>query len=204
MNDQAPIIQLVPIAFEEREVRVIQGKDGEPRFVAKDVAQALGYRWQSALIKHVPDEWRGINSVQTPSGVQPLSVLTEQGLYFFLARSDKPCATKLLSEVFERAGSAMEIVKALQSFEMPDDLPDMYVYAIREIETGRVKLGISRDPQRRLTTLQTGNSRTLELVAYRKAENRFYEEVSVHRLNESIRIRGEWFEPSASLDGPPL
>ena len=129
MSNQAPIVQLVPIAFEEREVRVIQGEDGEPRFVAKDVAEALGYRWQPALIKHVPDEWKEICPAQTSSGVQSLSVLSEQGLYFFLARSDKPCAAKLLGEVFERAGSAMEIVKALQSFEMPDDLPDMYVYA---------------------------------------------------------------------------
>lgn len=42
-----------------RAVRVVM-IDGEPWFVAKDVAEALDYTWNgSARIDHVPDEWRG-------------------------------------------------------------------------------------------------------------------------------------------------
>ncbi|MGP9796166.1 BRO-N domain-containing protein [Halomonas sp. 86] len=82
-----------PFNFEKNQVRVIQDDNGEPLFVAKDVALALGYRWAgSATVSHVPDEWKGVNSVQTPMGEQRLTVLTEQGLYFFTARSDKPKA----------------------------------------------------------------------------------------------------------------
>ena len=73
-------------------VRVVE-KDGEPWFVAKDVCEALGYQWKaSATVGHVPDEWRGVYSVQTPSGEQEMLTLSEQGLYFFLGRSDKPAA----------------------------------------------------------------------------------------------------------------
>lgn len=70
--------------------------DGEPWFVARDVAEALDYVWNgTARIKHVPAEWRGVTSVVTPFGVQQLAVLSEQGLYFFLGRSDKPKALPL-------------------------------------------------------------------------------------------------------------
>ena len=73
-------------------VRVVD-KDGDPWFVAKDVCEALGYQWNGASrIAHVPDEWRGATSVVTPSGEQEMLTLSEQGLYFFLGRSDKPAA----------------------------------------------------------------------------------------------------------------
>jgi anti-repressor protein len=74
------------------EVRVTE-IGGEMHFVAKDVAESLGYKWAGiATIQHVPEEWRGVNSVLTPKGNQELITLSEQGLYFFLGRSDKPSA----------------------------------------------------------------------------------------------------------------
>ena len=86
----------MPQIFENKEfgaVRTFRDKAGEPLFVAKDVALALGYEWNgNARIAHVPAEWRGVTSVVTPSGTQEMVVLTEQGLYFFLGRSDKPKA----------------------------------------------------------------------------------------------------------------
>lgn len=67
--------------------------DGEPWFIARDVAEALDYTWNGSIaIGHVPEEWRGVRSVLTPRGSQELVVLSEQGLYFFLGRSDKPKA----------------------------------------------------------------------------------------------------------------
>ena len=68
--------------------------NGEIAFVAKDVVERLGIEWKGASgsLPHVPPEWKGVTSVQTPSGTQEMVVFTEQGLYFFLARSDKPLA----------------------------------------------------------------------------------------------------------------
>ena len=85
-------MSLVPFDFEKHQIRVIN-EDGELRFVARDVVIALGYtRFDSNLIQHVPDEWKGANQIRTPGGTQNLLTLTEQGLYFFVARSDKPKA----------------------------------------------------------------------------------------------------------------
>ena len=83
-----------PFAFEDHLVRTILDDGGEPWFVAKDVALALGYQWNGAArIAHVPEEWRRVTSVVTLRGdAQDMQILSEQGLYFFVARSDKPAA----------------------------------------------------------------------------------------------------------------
>ena len=81
--------------FDNKVVRVIVGDDGEPRWVAKDIANILGYSANSnptRLFASVPEGWRGLHLIHTSSGNQEMVVLTEQGLYFFLNRSDKPTA----------------------------------------------------------------------------------------------------------------
>jgi len=74
--------------------------NNEAWFVAKDIAVALDYPKSSIksltnLIKHIPKEWRGLNPVHTLGGNQNMQTLSEQGLYFFVIRSDKPQAIPL-------------------------------------------------------------------------------------------------------------
>lgn len=83
---------LTPFRFDSHAVRVIDVA-GSPWFVAKDAALALDYVWNGMdCIRHVPEKWRGVRSVLTPYGAQEMAVLSEQGLYFFVCRSDKPKA----------------------------------------------------------------------------------------------------------------
>ncbi|BHH84351.1 BRO-N domain-containing protein [Desulforhopalus sp. 52FAK] len=78
--------------FGTLQIRTVQ-LNGEPWFVAKDIAVALGYAWNaSKTVGHVPPEWRGVETVSTDKGSQDLIVLSESGLFFFLNRSDKPKA----------------------------------------------------------------------------------------------------------------
>jgi prophage antirepressor-like protein len=75
-------------------VRVVE-RDGEPWFVARDVAKALGYSEASnpaRLFANIPEEWKGIQRMNTLGGEQEMLTISEQGLYFFLGRSDKPAA----------------------------------------------------------------------------------------------------------------
>lgn len=135
-----------------------------------------------------------------------------KSIYINLQNKEQPCyrlplwaaATviacydiKAASEISKIAAESLDIIKALESFEVPDDLPDMYVYAIREAETGNVKIGISKDPAERLKQLQTGNSSELVLVASMPAVNRYKDESSAHKKLSNINIRGEWFECGA-------
>ena len=78
--------------FESKKVRIVD-VNGVPAFVAKDVVEGVGNIWSGVTrIEHVPEEWRGVSSVVNPSGIQEMQVLFEQGVYFYLARSDKPAA----------------------------------------------------------------------------------------------------------------
>ena len=55
---------------------------GEPWFVGKDVAVALGYsNHRDALCKHVDREDKGESRIATPSGEQAMTIINESGLY---------------------------------------------------------------------------------------------------------------------------
>ena len=87
--------------FEQKQTRIVM-VDGEPWWVAKDVAEALGYSDSSLetigkLFAHIPEEWadRKRITVRSENGVEQerdVLCISEQGLYFFLGRSDKPKA----------------------------------------------------------------------------------------------------------------
>ena len=56
--------------------------DGEPWFVGKDVAEALGYsNSRKALADHVHDDDKGVTKCDTLGGKQDLTVINESGLY---------------------------------------------------------------------------------------------------------------------------
>lgn len=62
--------------------------DGEPWFVGKDVAEALGYKnTRQALATNVMDEDRGVHQMDTPSGVQKMTFINESGLYALIFKS---------------------------------------------------------------------------------------------------------------------
>lgn len=63
------------------QVRTINIK-GEPWFVGKDVAEALGYaELRSAVSKKVESEDRGVAEMETPPGSLKMAIINESGLY---------------------------------------------------------------------------------------------------------------------------
>ena len=67
----------------------------EPYFVGKDVAEVLGYiEPRSAVSKKVDVEDRGVAKMETPSGVQEMTVINESGLYALILSSKLPSAKK--------------------------------------------------------------------------------------------------------------
>jgi len=91
--------EIIPFKFDDKYLRHIVRNDRH-WFAAKDVLAALEYPVSAkpeAMIRHVPDEWKGAEPFSTPSGTQKLLCLSEEGLYFFAARSDKQYRAKLLT-----------------------------------------------------------------------------------------------------------
>lgn len=74
------------------EIRTVE-IDGEPWFVGKDVAEALGYsNTRDSLSKHVEPEDKDVAKCDTPGGTQELAVINESGLYSLILASKLPNA----------------------------------------------------------------------------------------------------------------
>lgn len=56
-------------------------EDGEPWFVATDIAKALGYGHTPHMTRRLDLDEKGVRSVDTPGGKQSLTVISEAGLY---------------------------------------------------------------------------------------------------------------------------
>lgn len=76
----------------------------------------------------------------------------------------------------------------------------MYLYAIKDLHTGLIKLGYSTDPRSRLRELQTGSSSPLHLLYYESCEpgRAALLERQLHKDLNHLRVRGEWFRLSDS------
>lgn len=78
-----------------KSVRVIAGEpDGAPWWVAKDVANILGFRDAFNAIRLLDDDEKDTQKVSTLGGAQEMAVINESGLYALIFKSNKPEAKK--------------------------------------------------------------------------------------------------------------
>lgn len=85
-------MRLIPFNFDGFGVRVIE-QDGEPWFVAKDVAEVLGYsRPRDAISQHC----KGGRKTPLPSagGMQDMTIIPERDVYRLIMRSKLPSAER--------------------------------------------------------------------------------------------------------------
>ena len=88
-STEAPTIFTHPQFGELRTVEI----SGEPWFVGKDVATALGYANPTkAAREKVFQEDRGMSKIDTPSGAQQMTIINESGLYSLILSSKLPSA----------------------------------------------------------------------------------------------------------------
>ena len=71
-------------------VRCVIGEYGEPLFVAADVCRVLELERSQDSVRYLDDDEKGMCLVNTPSGKQSMTVITEAGLYSLILRSRKP------------------------------------------------------------------------------------------------------------------
>lgn len=106
-------------------------QNGEPWFVGKDVAAALGYgNPQKAIRDHVDEQDRGVNEMDTPGGKQSIAIINESGLYSLIFGSKLEGAVRfkrwVTSEVLptlRKTGSYMmpKLSKEMQALFMLDN-----------------------------------------------------------------------------------
>lgn len=106
-------------------------QNGEPWFVGKDVAAALGYsNPRDAIAKHVDEQDKGVAICDTPGGKQPMPIINESGLYSLIFGSKLEGAVRfkrwVTSEVLpalRKTGSYMmpKLSKEMQALFMLDN-----------------------------------------------------------------------------------
>lgn len=69
-----------------------------------------------------------------------------------------------------------------------------YVYLIQSLEEGYYKIGVSKNPKKRLKQLQTGNSSELKLINFYPSEYADKIEKTIHNLLSHNKKEGEWFD----------
>jgi len=114
------------------EIRAID-IEGEPWFVGRDVAEALGYQnTRDALGKHVFEEDKGVAQRDTLGGTQSMTIINESGLYALVFGSELPKAREfkhwVTSEVLpsiRKHGAYMTNEKLEQVMNDPDAWIDM-------------------------------------------------------------------------------
>lgn len=108
--------------------------DGEPWFVGKDVAQALGYsNPRKALADHVDAEDKGVTKCDTPGGEQDITTINESGLYSLVLSSKLPGAKKFKRWV---TAEVLPTIRKTGGYQLPKDFPS----ALRALADATEKL----------------------------------------------------------------
>jgi prophage antirepressor-like protein len=108
-------MNLTPLNFSGAEIRVITDAQGEPWFVAKDVADLLEY---SNPHEAVRTHCKGVREILIPSagGDQMTKVMPERDVYRLIMRSKMPAA-----EAFEEwvVGEVLPSIRKTGSYQQP-------------------------------------------------------------------------------------
>lgn len=139
------------------QLRTHTDDDGITWFCAKDIATALDYSEDSnpaRLFGNVPDIWKGVKRFHTTSDkatarpYQEMLCLTEQGVYFFLGRSDKK---KALPYQMWIAGEVVPSIRKHGVYLTPqaqEELltdPDFIIRLAQELKAERLKVAALKE-----------------------------------------------------------
>lgn len=123
-------------------------KDGEPWFVGKDVAEALGYKNTSdAISTHVFDDDKGVERIDTLGGKQNMTIINESGLYALVFGSRLDSAKRFKHWVTSEVLPTIRKYKVYATGDMIDkmiDDPDLAIKAFTALKEERAKAKLQK------------------------------------------------------------
>lgn len=141
--------------------------DGEPWFVATDVAKALGYRMASDMTRRLDEDEKGTRSMRTPGGEQELSVISEAGLYNAVLGSKVPGAREFKRWVTHDVLPALRRDGAYVASDGTEDDATLMARALlaakRQMDAKDRQL---REQRERIAALGDENARLLPMATY--------------------------------------
>ena len=106
-------------AFESSAVRSLL-KNGEPWFVASDIANILGYKHTPHMIRMLDEDETGVHIVDTLGGNQEVSIIAESGLYACILKSRRPEAKTFRKWV---TSEVLPAIRKTGTYIAPDAVP---------------------------------------------------------------------------------
>lgn len=134
--------ELTTFTHELGEIRTLE-IEGEPWFVGKDVAKALGYKnTRDTFNKHVDAEDKGVAKCDTLGGTQEMTIINESGLYSLILSSKLPTA-----KVFKRwvTSEVLPTIRKQGVYATPakvEDIlndPDSFIAVLQNLKAERNK-----------------------------------------------------------------
>ena len=165
-------------AFESAQFGTVRALsvDGEPWFVATDVAKALGYRDADKLARNLFDDEKGTQIVGTPGGDQRMRVINEPGLYHAVMMRRSACigdeVTRSNVEAFQR-WVTHEVLPALRrdgAYVASDGTEDDATLMARALLAAKRQMDAKdrqlREQRERIAALGDENARLLPMATY--------------------------------------
>lgn len=111
--------------------------DGEPWFVGKDVAAALGYgegkSLANAVANHVDETDKGVTDLMTPGGTQKMVIINESGLYALIFGSRLESAKKFKRWVTSEVLPSIRKTGSYGTHKSPLELLELHYAAIKQV-----------------------------------------------------------------------
>jgi len=71
-----------------------------------------------------------------------------------------------------------------------------FIYLIQNLSTSEYKIGVSKNPSKRIELLQTGNGAPLKLIDTYRSEYAYKIETALHHRFSHLHAEGEWYRLS--------
>ena len=209
--------------LDNAEIRVIDISN-DKWFVAKDICDILGLTNITNALKNIPEKWVSLHNIKTSYNSQNMNIISEPALYMLIMRSNKQIAQRfqdyvckeILPSKRKNSWHALKQLLAEKEEQLKESEAErnkllekqsknnnrnfksghgVYV-GVNELEKDVFKVGITVNPNSRISSLSTGTTKDFKIEKFWKT--RFHKQIedAVKKKFEDYRIlvRKEFFE----------
>jgi anti-repressor protein len=141
MTTQTPAVPAI-FQYRNNKVRITQDEHGEPWFVAKDIAEILGYSDTQAMTRRLDPDDCGTCTDNSSGQVRPMSAINESGLYSAILGSIKPEAKQFKKWV---TSEVLPSIRKHGAYMTPETIekaimnPDFIIRLATELKAEQIK-----------------------------------------------------------------
>lgn len=151
-------------------IRAFADENGEPWFVAADVARVLGYDHTPHATRLLDDDEKGVHKVDTLGGTQEMTMVNESGLYHLVLMSKKPEAKKFRKWVTEEV---MPSIRKTGSYSISKTNMDIAIYSDDPLERGKAIVAMLEEERAKQALIEARADKAEEAkaIAEKKADD---------------------------------